>query len=409
MARRGASARRTATEWGVRALMATAVAMVGGAGIARTLAYTMRAGDPARAHALAPSDGRIAAVLSHTLSGADATPADRARADRLARGALLRDPTAVAAVATLGIDAQVRGDTAGARRLFGYADRLSRRDLQVQIWGIEDSVGRGDVAAALRHYDIALRTNRNASTLLFPVLGSAIADPPVRAALTATLAKAPAWGAHFINYAAVQGPDPRATASLFDDLRRARIAVTPNARAQLVDRLIGSNLPDEAWAVRATTLVGADRRLSRDPTFRGDPALASRLDWTPVEDGGIDTSIQRSEVGGIFAFSAPPGVGGVLLRQVQVLPPGIYRLDGHSARIEQSDGARPYWMLACSDGRELGRVPLPNSVQAGGVFAGEFDVPAGCPVQTLSLIARASDAVGGLSGEIRSVRLHPAR
>lgn len=97
-----------------------------------------------------------------------------------------------------------------------------------------------------------------------------------------------------------------------------------------------------------------------------------------------------------------------MLQQSQLLPPGRYRLTGHSTAIEQVDTALPYWALSCQGGRELGRVEVPNSSVAGGVFSGTFNVPAGCPVQTLVLVARPSDAVSGLSGAFDRVELMPA-
>lgn len=69
----------------------------------------------------------------------------------------------------------------------------------------------------------------------------------------------------------------------------------------------------------------------------------------------------------MFEFSAPTGAAGPLLQQWQVLPPGEYHLAGQSEGVEQTEEARPYWALTCANGRELGRLVLPNSAQAEGV------------------------------------------
>jgi hypothetical protein len=382
------------------------MALLGYVGVARSTALVMRTDDIVHAHALAPRDGRITALYAQALSGVDATTADRIRADGLARQTLRQDPTAIAAVATLGLDAQIRGDVAGARRLFGYAERLSRRDLRTQIWAIEDAVGRGDVAEALRHYDIALRTSRDASQLLFPIIGSAIVDPPVRAALVGTLAHQPAWASQFVGYAATQGPELQATARLFDDLRRAHVPVSDSASAQLTDRMIGANLLEEAWSYYTTFRPGADRRRARDPEFAGDAETASQFDWRVADNDGITASIQRDGRRGIFDFVAAPSTGGAPLQQMQMLPAGTYRLDWRASGMDQVGDARPYWLLACRDGRELGRV-VPASRQASGVFSGRLTVPADCPVQMLSFVVRPSDAAAGTAGQISRVRLVP--
>ncbi|MEN2749566.1 hypothetical protein [Sphingomonas sp. T9W2] len=406
--RRVTRPRQSATEWGVRGALAIAAAGLGTLSVTHSLAYMIRGSAPARAHALAPWDGRITALLSEQLSGPDATPADRKRADDLARLALRQDPTAVPAVATLGINAQVRGDTAAARRIFAHSEKLSRRDLRTRLWAIEDAVGRGDIPGALRNYDIALRTSRVAPDLLFPVLASAISDTDIRQALFATLLQRPAWSDQFLAFVASTGPDARATASLFEALQRRRIALPAGAAPALVGRLLAENHVDDAWRFYAALTPGADRRVARDPGFTANLTSPTPFDWTPVTDSGVSATLQRGEQGGIFDFAVPSNLGGPILRQTQLLPPGNYAIEGRSIGVEQADNALPYWTLTCPDGRELGRVVVPNSAQANGRFAGRFTVPAGCLVQQLVLVARPSEQLSGLTGQIDDIRLRPA-
>jgi hypothetical protein len=408
MPRRRKRAGRSATDWSVRCLLAASALITGYASVSQTLAFSLRTSDARRAHALAPGDGRITALLARQTLGVEATASDRARADRLARVAVLQDPTAVPAVATLGLDAQLNGDVGRSRRLFAYVQTLSRRDIPTQIWAIEDAVARGNVKEALTHYDIALRVSRTAPDLLFPILASAIADPAVRAALIQTLAARPAWGQAFLGYVSVRGPDSRATARLLTGVRRAGLPVSQGASAELINLLIFNGYLDEAWSYYASVRPKADRRRSRDSGFDADLSDPSPLDWIPVNDGGVVTSIQRSDTGGIFDFAAPASIGGPLLRQVQLLPPATYKIRGHSRAIDQPKDSLPYWTLSCRDGRELGRVVLPASALANGWFEGGFVVPADCPIQTLTLVARAADTVSGLSGQIDQVQLSPA-
>lgn len=406
--RRAALPRRSAAEWGVRGALAIVAAGLGYLSVTHSLAYMIRGSAPERAHALAPWDGRITALLSEKLSGPDATPADRRQADALARLALRQDPTAVAAVATLGINAQARNDTASARRIFAYSEMLSRRDLRTRLWAIEDAVARNDVPGVLRNYDIALRTSRIAPDLLFPILGSAISDAEIRQALVATLTKRPAWSDQFIGYVSGNGPDARATASLFEAIHRRGIALPAGSPSALIGRLLGEGHADAAWRFYASITPGVDRRMARDPGFTANLASPTPFDWQPITDSGVSATIQRGEQGGIFDFAVPPNLGGPLLRQTQLLPPGDYAIEGRSIGIEQDDGALPYWTLTCAEGRELGRATVPNSAQANGRFAGRFTVPTGCPVQQLQLVARPSEALSGLTGQIDDVRLRPA-
>ncbi len=407
--RRRVLPRRSAREWGVRAGLALAAAAVGSWSVMQSLAYSERGAAPEVAHKLAPGDGRITAILSEELSGPEATPTDRARADELAKLALRQDPTAVTAAATLGINAQIRGDTAGARRIFAYAQTLSRRDLRTQLWAIEDAVSRGDISAALKQYDITLRTSEYGPDLLFPVLGSAISSPAIREALIETLAAKPAWTQAFIEYLVGSDADPRSVRGLFVGLRHKRVPISDNAQAGLIISLMKQDLKNEAWDYYRSLHPAADRRKSRDDRFSSSLGTPTPFDWEPIENDGLRASIQRANNGGVVDFSAPADIGGVILRQIQLLPPGVYILRGHSANINQPEGSRPYWSLVCDDGKEIGRIDVPNSDQRNGNFEGRFVVPEGCGMQSLQMTVRPSDAVGGVVGQIDRAQLIPTR
>lgn len=400
--------RRSPREWAVRIALALLALVLGYFAVTHSLAQVLRTKAPEQAYRLAPNDGRITAYLSAKMSGPGATAEERAESDRLARLALRQDPTAVAAVATLGINAQLRGATKAARRYFEFSDKLSRRDLRTRLWFIEDAVARENIPEALRHYDIALRTSRGAPDLLYPVLGAAISDATIRTELAKTLAAKPAWSESFIGYAAGNG-DAVSVARLFQDLRRVNVVIPDPALASVIGRLVAEANYAAAWSYYASVRPDADRRRSRDASFAANLIAPSPFDWAPLGgEAGISTVIQSGNQDGIFDFSAPATVGGTLLQQLQLLPTGDYVIEGRSINLEQAATARPYWVLTCTNGRELGRVDVPNSSANGGVFRGRFTVSTGCPAQYLRLVARPSNAIGGLSGQIDEVQLRPA-
>lgn len=411
MARRMALTRRSRIEWGIRAVLAIAALMVGYISVTQSLGFILRNQDPARAYMISMGDGRITAQYAwRTVSDPEATSTDRQRAKALALRALGQDPTAVTAASALGLNFQIDGDVQRARRLFDYAQRLSRRDLQVQLWAIENAVARGDVADTLKHYDIALRTSSNAPDLLFPILGAAIADPLIRQELVGTLSKAPAWGNAFMSYVAVNGADPRSAADLLSALRQRSVALPADASVGVINGLIAAGFYDEAWRYYTTIRPGSTRDQSRDPSFAAKLEAPTLLDWNLLNDGNVTSSIQRDNHRGVLEFSAPPSVGGPVVRQMQLLPPGEYSLSGLSGGIDQVASSLPYWTLTCqSDGRDLGRVDVPRSAQAGGAFRGTFRVPSDCAVQSLTLIARPSETMAGVTGQLRRVQMVPVR
>ena len=394
----------------VRCAVAGGLAVLGGFIFAHTLGQVMTwNGNPAGAHELAPWDGRNGAALAEVL----ATPAvgDYKRAEAVAETALRQDATAVGAAATLGSTAKISGQAAKSDRLFAYAERLSRRNLATQLWEIENAVSRGDIAGALRHYDIAFRTNVKARELLFPVLSNATDDPEIRAALVATLSQRPLWSDSFVSYVAAVGPDPRASALLFTGLRQAGVLTPRAAQSQLVTTLIARNLYSDAWAAYGAGRPTGSSQHSRDPDFTaavGNDSPAP-FDWVPVTTPVISASVQRSGTKGLLVFSTGTSVAGILAQQLQLLQPGDYHLSGRSIGVDQPEASRPYWTLRCQpDGRDLGRVPLPNSAQGNGMFAGNFRVPLACPLQMLALVA-SSEYDSGASGQIERVELVPGQ
>ncbi len=398
----GRLARRLRKQWPARVALAAIVAIVGYYEVSFSLAQTSGR-DAERAFALAPYDGRTTAHLAAKLSGPEGAAADRPRSDQLAVAALRQDALNVPAAAALGFNAQMRGDTATAHRAFTYAEALSRRDPLTQLWKIEDAVAHNDVDGALRHYDIALRVKPEMSGALFPVLAAASVQAPVQTQLVRLLATNPPWRDGFIGFVAARGTDPLAVAMLFRRLDGVGVATPEAAKATLVAGLFASGKVDQAWTYYTTMHPGASRDRSRSVNFAGQSDTPTPFDWVEVGDGGITGTMAK----GGFDFSAPASIGGPMLQQIQLLPPGTYRLQGRSTDIDQPDDALPYWTLTCQNGRELGRVIISRSNQGSTGFAGMFQVPAGCPVQTLALIARPSDSISGLSGRIEQVELKP--
>ncbi len=402
--------RRSAGEWVGRIALGCGISVLAYLSVAFSVAHVETKSARRTTSVMASYDGRLGAEHAAALLTTTTTGAGRERLAALSRAALQRDPTAVGAAATLGLVELARGDITNSRRLLAYSQMLSRRNVQTQLWSIEDAVTRNDIAGALRWYDITLRTKPTLGDMIFPVLTQAMRDPAIRDALIGTLAGRPNWADSYIGYAAGQGADPLSTMALFLGLRQRGIAVPQAAQAAVVEALLNSGHSNEAWRYYATLRPDPDRSHARDPLFNAMLDAPSLFDWTLFNDGNVSTSIQRTPGGGAVEFSAPSGSGGALLQQVQMLPPGTYRLAGHSSGIEQEVGEMPYWALICRrDRRELGRVALPNSAQAGGAFAGHIKVTADCPVQVLVLYAPPSDAVNGVSGQIDSVTLAPQR
>lgn len=394
--------RRSPREWLLRGGLAAAALAIGYVSTTETFGYALMRADPERAYALSSGDGRIAGVLAQQIASTnDASTADRHRADALARGALATEPLAVTAMTALGLNAQVAGNTAVARRIFVHSDTVSRRELGPRLWLIEDAVARGDIPGALRHYDIALRTEKNARELLFPILSNAVSDPTIADALVDTMAAKPAWTTSFILNLPTSGAAPQTTASLFRRLMRRGVPIPPEAQAGAVNALFAGGAFDQAWAFYKNIHPDAVRTASRNANFRVQPEAASPFDWNTASDSsGMAASILNSAEGGILDFSSPATVGGAIAEQAQVLPPGHYRLVGAARELSGNTASAPYWQLVCIDGQELGRVPMIVEADGKGTFDGDLEVPSTCRAQVLRLVIRPVSDTGGVTGQI---------
>ena len=161
----------------VRLALALLAVVLGFMSVRDSLANALAKADAARAHALAPGNGVISALYAQELFSSRPNTDPRSSAAQAARDALLDDATAADALTVLAFQAQLRGDREKADAIFRYSSQLSRRELRPRLWQIEAAVARGDIAGALRQYDIALRTSKEAGPLLYPTLGAAMAEP----------------------------------------------------------------------------------------------------------------------------------------------------------------------------------------------------------------------------------------
>ncbi len=393
----------------VRSVLAVGILLLGILVVTRSVASAIADRSIGAAFALAPGDARLAAHYARERLAAE--PGDvsaQNEAAALARGALARDLTAVQAAATLGLVAQLRGETGKAGRWFGYASWLSRRDLPTELWLIEEAVARGDIPGSLRHYDIALRTQVGAGDILLPVLARASGDARIGDALATILGRRPPWGKDFMTYLAQTTSEPRAASALLEKVAARGGSVPASASAQLVAALANQNDWPAAWSYYSSTRRGVDRRRSRNPYFAETITAPAIFDWTPATDSGISASIQTGAERGLLVYSVAPTIGGMLVQQMQLLPPGRYTIEGHARNLRHRTDDAPFWSLKCTrDGHDLVRGDGGRLPDREGRFTISVTVPANCPAQKLVLNARPSNDVEGINGELDYVEIKP--
>lgn len=400
---------RSTREWIVRGAIALAAALVGIASVSNTIANGITKFDPMRAMALAfgPGSGMMLGNAAEQLFMLEPSADENSEAAQMARSALLADATAADAAGVLALQAQLRGDINLGRRLFKYSRELSRRELQTHIWAIEEAVKRGDIDNAIINYDLALRTSKKSRELLFPILASAISEPKVSSRLLDTMAGRPVWGKDFIDFLTASGKNPKVAVSFVESGKDIDLPVDDTNRSNLVNALAEQGLFWDAWKYYASFRPNVSREKSRNATFSSIIQQPAVFDWTPVNSDGVAVSIIAGDGGGEVDFSVTPSTGATLLRQIQVLPAGDYRFEGRTRNIEQPESSRPYWVISCSNGPEITRMTIPNSGMDDSGISRQFSIPSGCAVQALSLVARPSDHITGVSGQITRAQIVP--
>jgi hypothetical protein len=322
------------------------------------------------------------------------------KARALVRGALARDATEVPAIELRALDLALSGKTTEARRLFELSNELSRRSLPTRLWLIQDSVDHGDVAGALRNFDIALRTTTDAQPILFPVLAKASADATLTMPLARTLDRKSDWRLTFLEWVLTNGGQVDGIAKVVAQMNDRRFIVGNGIDQQLIERLAADGQFGAANLLNRR--FGHPAEGVADSNF-ANPSAHYPFGWGLVSDGMLTAERAISGSTSMLKYSAAPARSGQVAAQLLMLQPGRYALKTRTAA--QAQGAAPYWNVTCAgeDGAQLAELDQP--LDAGAQARTGFTVPAGCTAQWLTLRIRPSPDATPQSGAIASVAM----
>jgi hypothetical protein len=305
--------------------------------------------------------------------------------------AYLHDPTALTSVTTLGLVAGFRGQEEKADRMFRYAERLSRRDRETQLWLIERSVKRDDVRGALFHYDTVLRSSPELWPHLHPILINASSDQDIARELNRVLRTRPNWSRDLLLRFAGEGRDAVALARVSRGVLDSAVSEDRLVLLQVLGKLVSLRRFDLAWAAyEAAGPVGRAPVLLRDGQFRG--ALPP-FDWDFADDGRLTPERRpRDRSGSSFALYLPTSAptDGEVVRQLLRLQPGTYQLGAEVGAVPQNSLRRPFFRIVCAADaeRRLLQSDFPPAPESGRATTSRFVVPGNCLDQLLSIWVR---------------------
>ncbi|MHA7820554.1 MAG: hypothetical protein ACX930_12985 [Erythrobacter sp.] len=294
----------------------------------------------------------------------------------------------------------VEDDPVRRRALLDLARRVSRRDVSAAAQVAELQFRDGEAAAGLATLDQALAISDALDNRIFPLMLSAGQHPDFAPLLRARLARDPAWAERLARHAAATPSSAPLFASIVGAFPADSRARSVDYGAPLVDSLATNLDPDAAFAA-----YEAYSSSPQNPTAFGTQPLPP-LDWRLVDTIDVGTRVlrargPRSPVIEMFAQARRSGeVARIMLR----LDPGTYAL-GIAVSDPHGNGGTVKLVRTCLEqGRETASAEVATALGAPRLIL-SFEVPAGCPFQSLRLSIEADrEAVSVLVGDVRLQR-----
>lgn len=190
-----------------------------------------------------PNDAYAAARLAANLDASNGAAETQAIVT-LAERALMRDPTAETAVRALALKTGVEADDAKVLDQVLFANELTKRDGEIQLWLINYYLAQNNYDKMFEHIDIAASTSRNATTVLFPTLAAALSDDRFVEPIADILARDPWWAPSLVSAIAQDAPSTENAVQLFVRLQSLGKPPRPDLVEVLIDRLENEGAPD---------------------------------------------------------------------------------------------------------------------------------------------------------------------
>lgn len=377
----------------------------------RAIAHRYAQDDPSAALLWRPADPEALAKLSDDYLVGQGVQKSLSTADSLALRAFRLAPLQDGALRNLGLIADARGRNGQAAAIVTRAGLRSFRDVATQAWLMGNLLSRGDLEAALLHFDALLRIKPDLGGRLFPLLIELLQAPSSTAPLARRLALRPPWRAEGLRYLAGHAADVHPIVAVYRALTGRGTPPTNDEQTALLARLIVDGKYDEARRLWTSFLSSNPiPGVPFDGTFKGLPG-ATPFNWSFFSGPDVAVELARAESArrtGLFV-KFPVGAPAALAEQLLVLPPAGYRFSVRYRIESAAAGAGLAWTIRCVvsgavllDMRQRGDAVTPWTAVAAG-----FTVPTDCPAQWLRLNGRAGDGFGDLTAFYDDVTVAP--
>jgi hypothetical protein len=377
----------------LRFFLISGALILGWLSFAHATALVVRDSNPKMALSLVPNDpiAMTKAIDPGTLFSASSMRI--ARTKESVKAALRSQAVSSSTVRMLALVNYADGKISAANAALGLSEKLSRREVSVQIGLIQNSVLRDNAAQALYHYDTALRTSPGSQENLFPFMVAATGERELISDFAKILARGPEW--RFPFYAALieKTPSRENVALLYLALVGTAGAFHEEATADLINRLANDKNYPLAYSIYSQAVPDA----AKDPFAFKRSSRFQPFDWLVFDtpDAGAflasNGGKQRDSIS--LFFRAEASEDQPIARKFVTLPSGRYQLN-----VQGTMQAFVYWSIKCADGLVL---TGGDNTQGSKV---DFLVPAvscGAQIIDLNVLSKAQP----VSGQIDKVTL----
>lgn len=326
-------------------------------------------------------DVEIASTMTQIALAARSSKSAPSSVFPLLQRAAVQDPLAPEPYLVRGVQLNLQGNAAAARRSFEEAQWRDPRSLPAAYFLADQYVREGKIGSGLRQIAALARLSPNGGQTVGPYIASFAADPANWPALRSTFSS-----------------NPGLTEPAFDTLS-SKIETVPSLLAlvdakalspraswfpRLLDTLIKAGQYSEARSVWTRASNIANPGLLYDEKFL-DKASLPPFNWSLTSNAVGLAERQAGERMHVIYYGQEDGI---LATQLLTLPPGAYRLSYKlvSGASVPNDGLT--WSVWCDKGAAaLASVTVRQGADRGLSFV----VPANCPAQWLRLSGASSD------------------
>ena len=321
-------------------------------------------------------------------------------AQALSIDSLSRAPFNARALRVRGLAEAKLGDTARADEMLTLAGNWSLRDDPAHAWLIENRLWRGDYVSAFAHADTLARRRPDLYPSLFRLFKTAaVQDPRALPAIVELLSRSPPWRVPFLEHLHEEADGAPVVGGLAVALERTESPFTAYELQRLYTFWLAAGRLDGIRELR--------RRLGRAPAGallqNGDfsTSIEDQLlpfGWTTETGAGIGTALVEDDVRAgnqAFRLEYDGFASGVFTRQLMLLDPGEYALEGEW-RAETPRAEMPVaWQVVCAESGAVVNgtgTALREGPAEWSSFRQTFSIPReNCRAQWLQLVAIPGD------------------